>query len=94
VEQKVPLNPRDQLLFCTPGVLEARDAQGEQFGPERLYKAILSCPSRGVHELRNEILYKVQAFSGIIEPERDQTVVALEVKDRVIKLAKTTSEKV
>ena len=46
-------------------------------------------PKRGVHELRNHILYEVQKFTGHNEPLRDQTIVVLEVKDKVIKLAKS-----
>jgi sigma-B regulation protein RsbU (phosphoserine phosphatase) len=42
----------------------------------------------GVHDLRNELLFQAQRKSKLEEPLRDQTVVVIEVKDRVIKLAK------
>jgi sigma-B regulation protein RsbU (phosphoserine phosphatase) len=48
----------------------------------------LSGPKRGVHELRNHMLYEVQKFSGKPDPIRDQTLVVFEVKDKVIKLAR------
>jgi sigma-B regulation protein RsbU (phosphoserine phosphatase) len=84
----VSLNPRDRLVLCTRGVIEARNQAGETYGMERVTRSFLRGPKRGVHELRNHILYEVQKFSQGIEPVRDQTLVVCEVKDKVIKLAK------
>ncbi len=83
------LNPRDRLVLCTRGVIEARNPEGEAYGMERVTRSFLSGPKRGVHELRNHILYEVQKFGQGSEPIRDQTLVVLEVKDKVIKLAKS-----
>lgn len=83
------LNPRDRMVLCTRGVIEAKNADGESYGMERVTRSFLSGPKRGVHELRNHILYEVQKFSGNPDPARDQTLVILEVKDKVIKLAKS-----
>jgi phosphoserine phosphatase RsbU/P len=82
------LNPRDKLIFCTKGVFESRSLEGQEFGQDRLFKAILESSSRGVHELRNQIFFQLQKFTGGGEPQADRTVVVSEVKDRVIKLAK------
>lgn len=82
------LNPRDRLIFCTPGIIEAKSLAGEEFGQERLLRTIAAAPKQGAHELRNHILFEVQTFSGGQEPMADRTVVIAEVKDRVIKLAK------
>lgn len=41
-----------------------------------------------VHEVRNELLYQCQKKTGLENPINDQTVVVMDVKDRVIKLAK------
>lgn len=86
--QSLSLNPRDRLVLCTRGVIEARNQAGEAYGMERVTRSFLSGPKRGVHELRNHILYEVQKFSQGLEPVRDQTLVVVEVKDKVIKLAK------
>lgn len=86
--QSVPLNPRDKLIFCTRGVVEARNLDGLEFGQDRLYKAILEYATRSVHELRNQIFYQLKKFASGQEPPRDMTVVVAEVKDRVIKLAR------
>jgi sigma-B regulation protein RsbU (phosphoserine phosphatase) len=84
----VALNPKDKLIFCTKGLIEAKNLDGQEFGRDRLYKSILEYAGREVHELRNQILFKVQHHMGGQEPIRDLTVVVAEVKDRVIKLAK------
>lgn len=83
------LNPRDRLVLCTRGIIEARNTDGEAYGMERVTRSFLSGPKRGVHELRNHILFEVQKFASGAEPIRDQTLVVLEVKDKVIKLAKS-----
>jgi sigma-B regulation protein RsbU (phosphoserine phosphatase) len=77
------------LILCTEGVVRALNAKGEEFGEERLYKTILAAPRLGVHDLRNEILYQVERFAAGRDLPNDATVVVTEVKDRVIKLAKT-----
>lgn len=87
--QSVYLNPRDRIVLCTRGLVEARNQKDEAYGVERVTRSFLSGPKRGVHELRNHILYEVQKFTQSTEPARDQTLVVLEVKDKVIKLAKS-----
>lgn len=82
------LNPRDRMILCTRGVMEAKNPAGETYGVERVTRSFLSGPKRGVHELRNHVLYEIQKFSQTPDPVRDQTLVVLEVKDKVIKLAK------
>lgn len=82
------LNPKDRLILCTEGISQAKSSRGEVWGEERLIDAIRSAPRTGVHELRNEVLYRCEAFTGLSEPDRDQTLLVLEVKDKVIKLAK------
>lgn len=42
----------------------------------------------GVHELRNQMFIKSQMKSGLEQPTKDQTVIVIEVKDNVVKLAK------
>lgn len=85
---KLSLNPRDRLIIATEGLVKATNGQSQTWGGEALREAIRSAPQSGVHELRNEILYRNEKFSGKSDPDRDQTVVVMEVKDRVIKLAR------
>lgn len=87
--ETLSLNPRDRVILCSEGVIKALNQNGETFGEERLYRAVLSAPRLGVHELRNEILFQVEKFIDEKPIPQDLTVVVTEVKDRVIKLAKT-----
>jgi sigma-B regulation protein RsbU (phosphoserine phosphatase) len=88
--QNLSLGPKDRLILCTEGVVAAQNGQGQNFGLDRLSKAISRAPRTGVHELRNEILFELESFCGKSHPHRDQTVIVTEVNDRVIKLAKNT----
>ncbi len=86
--KKVTLNPRDRLLFASIGVIEAQNQAGEAFGIERLFQILLSKPKADVHDIRNEVFFQLSQFTGQKDQiKRDQTLVVMEVKDRVIKLA-------
>lgn len=86
----LPLSSRDRFILCTEGVWAAKN-NDQNFGKERLLAAIKSQTKIGVHDMRNEILFQVEQFTGLKDPDRDQTVIVTEVKDRVIKLAKKGS---
>lgn len=86
---KMQLNPRDRLVIATEGLVAAQNPQGQMWGGEGLRESVRMAPRQGVHELRNEILHQNEKFTGRQSPLRDQTVIVMEVKDRVIKLAKT-----
>ncbi|MFN7728782.1 MAG: PP2C family protein-serine/threonine phosphatase [Bdellovibrio sp.] len=88
MKQSLIMGPRDRIVLCTQGVMSAKNKDGEEFGHDRLLRCLKQAPEAGVHEVRNEVLFQVEKFSGLVEPFRDQTVVVMEVKDRVIKLAK------
>ena len=85
----IALGPRDRIILCSEGVTHALNTKGEAFGEERLYKTILAAPRLGVHDLRNEIFYQLERFTAGRDLPQDITVVVTEVKDRVIKLAKS-----
>lgn len=84
----ISLNSRDRVILCTEGVVKETNSEGKTWGESGLIEALRQAPRQGVHELRNEVLYRCETFSGKPEPDRDQTVIVLEVKDKVIKLAK------
>lgn len=86
--RQVSLNSKDRLVLATPGLAQTPSRSGETWGEAALREAVRSAPRSGVHETRNEILYRNESFSGRTDPERDQTLLVLEVKDKVIKLAK------
>lgn len=82
------LSSKDRLILVTEGVHEVQSPKNETWGIAGVKKAIKDAPKTGVHELRNEILIQAEQFSKKADPDRDQTVLVMEVKDQVIKLAK------
>lgn len=84
----IQLNPRDRVILATEGLKTAQNSLGVSWGGHGLAEAISRAPKQGVHELRNEILFANEKYTGKTDPVRDQTLIITEVKDRVIKLAK------
>jgi sigma-B regulation protein RsbU (phosphoserine phosphatase) len=84
----VQLNSRDRVVLASDGIKNTVNSLGVNWGGHRLSQAISRAPKQGVHELRNEILFSNEQYSGKSDPLRDQTLIIAEVKDRVIKLAK------
>lgn len=78
---KLDLDPKSRLCVVTEGVTEVLTT-------EEIAKIINDNAKNGVHDLRNEILFQCQRKARTDDPLRDQTVVVIDVKDRVIKLAK------
>lgn len=78
---KLDLDAKARLCVMTEGLTEI-------LSTEDIARIMTDNVKNGVHDLRNEILFQAQRKSKLEEPLRDQTVVVIEVKDRVIKLAK------
>lgn len=88
LSMKIQLNSRDRIVIATEGLVSAQNSDGQTWSGEGLRNAIRLAPRQGVHELRNEILHQSERFTGRTSPLRDQIVIVMEVKDKVIKLAK------
>lgn len=82
------LNSRDRIVITTEGLKLSQNSLGVNWGGHNLSDAISRAPRQGVHELRNEILFANEKYTGKAEPVRDQTLIVTEVKDLIIKLAK------
>jgi len=74
------LRPGDILVCCTDGILEAMDAQEDEFGTERLAESILRNRHRSAQEIIEAVLKDVAEFS------RDGT----HVDDKVLMILKVT----
>ena len=85
----IQLNPKERVILCSPGVIEAQNLEDEVFGLSRLLQAIKEGSQRSIHEQRNEILFQLEQFAQGVEPRRDRSVVVGEVHNRVLKLAKS-----
>ena len=61
-QQEIQLCEGDKLLLFTDGVTEARNADGEEFGDQRLLECLRSYAGRNAAELRTLILNEVTEF--------------------------------
>ena len=86
---EISLNPRDRMIVMSEGVFETQNLEGETISLNELLPQLKKVMRSPVHELRNEVLFQADRFASGAEAKRDRTVIALEVKDRVIKLAKS-----
>ncbi len=69
-------NPGSKLLFYTDGLTEVfRDE--DEFGPERLLKAFLSCKSAECGAILNSLWQQLSEFSNGAPQEDDMTALAL-----------------
>ena len=82
----IELKPEDYLILCSPGLLQRQNPGGAEFGAKNIIKAALS--QKGALAIRQNILFQANQFAGSAA-QRDQTLLIMEVKDRILKLTKT-----
>lgn len=81
------LNQFDRLVLMTQGIVENKNKTGVPWSEASLKESIRKAPKKGVHELRNEILFQNEKFLDGNPMDYDVTALVAEVKDPVIKLA-------
>lgn len=74
---KVQLSPGDSLLLFSDGVTEALDAEGTEYGTDRLFEAIDSCTYETTGDLIAGCLTHLDAFRGNTARHDDLTMLAL-----------------
>lgn len=79
-ETTVPLERGDVLLFYTDGLIEARNAEGEEFGFERLQAALATLAPTDAIDIRDGLVAEVQGFMGDLPLEDDMTLLVLKVR--------------
>ena len=84
----ISLNGRDRLVLCSPGVLQCRAPGGDTYTLSALEKSLQSESTSSVHQVRNRIIYELESFSQGQPSESDQSVLVMEVKNYILKLAK------
>ncbi|HVG06218.1 MAG TPA: PP2C family protein-serine/threonine phosphatase, partial [Thermoanaerobaculia bacterium] len=78
---RAPLAPGDLLIFYTDGLVEARNAQDQEYGDARLQKAVArAADSRTAREIRDAVLGDLSNFKGDHEQVDDITVVVVRVR--------------
>jgi serine phosphatase RsbU (regulator of sigma subunit) len=76
-EQTVRLAPGDTLVLYTDGLVEARNADGEEYGYDRLAAFAERHAAGGAAALRDRLLGERRQWSGRDDPDDDTTLVVL-----------------
>ena len=76
-EQTVHLAPGDTVVLYTDGLVEARDADGEEYGYGRLAAFVARHRDRDADALRDLLLGEYEAWAGGAEPDDDTTFVVV-----------------
>lgn len=85
-EQTVRLAPGDTLVLYTDGLVEARDAGGEEYGYDRLAAFVEAHAHEGALDLRDRLLAEHRAWSGSDDPDDDTTFVVVRWAGRGVDL--------
>jgi sigma-B regulation protein RsbU (phosphoserine phosphatase) len=72
-ELSVQLEPGDSLLFCTDGVTEARNADDEEFGTDRLQELCRTCSANTPLVLLEHLFASLEEFTGVCRQWDDMT---------------------
>lgn len=78
--REVPLRPGDHLVLYTDGIVEARNAERELFGSERLQEIIAAHPGAPAAELRDAIVEAVRRFKAGATQSDDMALVVVAVE--------------
>jgi sigma-B regulation protein RsbU (phosphoserine phosphatase) len=74
---EVALGPGDALVLYCDGVTERFDAEGEEFGEERLAEVLARCRGQAAASIRDAVLEAVAAHAGETPAHDDVTIVVL-----------------
>lgn len=73
----VKLNPDDLVIVYTDALVEAKDADGEPLGEERLLEMVNRLDVPRPDSLVNEVIDAVSDYRGGVAPDDDQTIILL-----------------
>jgi sigma-B regulation protein RsbU (phosphoserine phosphatase) len=78
-ETHLNLSPGDKVVFYTDGIVEAMNKKEEMYGFQRLMDVVQEAGSMNADQLLNEIIQKVNTFTGGAVQHDDLTVIVLNV---------------
>ncbi len=76
-EVTLPLKPGDVYVFCSDGIFEAFDANGREFGAQRLIDIVHASRELTARQTVDRIIAAVQAFRGDAPQSDDMTAVVV-----------------
>lgn len=74
-EERCPLKPGDAFAFYTDGVVESRDAAGEEYGYDRFLRSLRAHRHEDAGDLHEALLTDLHAFIGHESYDDDMTLV-------------------
>ena len=77
-ETTIPLDPGTALYLYTDGITEAEDANGQQFGRDRLEEKLAGANGAGPQVLMDDILVDLRQFTGDAKQFDDITCMAVQ----------------
>ncbi len=83
-QETVQLKDSDVLVVYSDGLTETRNASGEEYGEDRLLRAVQSARQLPAQQLSGRILDDVDRFSEGTRPFDDLTLIVAKVKDENI----------
>ena len=78
-ELTIALHQGDLFVFCSDGIFEAMNANGDEFGAERLIEVIAGARQADAKTVVASIVSAVDAFREGTPPNDDMTVVAVKI---------------
>ncbi len=83
-QASVDLNPGDVLVLYSDGLIEATDANGQEFGEARLWDVLWNNRGQGASEVRAAILDALRRFTGGQPADDDMTLLVLEARGAAV----------
>jgi sigma-B regulation protein RsbU (phosphoserine phosphatase) len=78
-ELTIPLQTGDVFVFCSDGIFEAMNREGDEFGAERLIAVVERTRTQPAKAIVDAIFAAVYEFCRDADPNDDRTAVALRV---------------
>jgi len=79
-QDTVQMKPNDLLFLYTDGLTEALNAEGEEFGANRIMEALRAIASDSVDQIRDELVRRVKEWCKGMSLYDDLTFVVMKVK--------------
>ena len=81
-EERLTMAPGDTLVFYTDGIVEAMNAEKEEFGFDRLKQLLARCATLQPDVIIDTLLNELERFGGTAEQNDDITIVVLQYRNR------------
>jgi sigma-B regulation protein RsbU (phosphoserine phosphatase) len=78
-EISLPLVAGDLFVFCTDGIFEAFNAEGQEFGADRLVEVVAAYKEGTADQIVDAVMAAARAFRGDHSQSDDQTAVAVRI---------------